>query len=42
MHFWEMGRKRSALVPVVKDVVGMIFPRSQKASDDFGKSLLVL
>lgn len=31
MQFWEVGGKRSALVPVVKDVVGIIFPRSQKS-----------
>lgn len=41
-HFEEMDRKRSALVPVVKDMVGIIFPRSQKALDGFGKPLLVL
>lgn len=40
--FWEMGRKRSSVVPVAKDVVGIIFPRSQKALDDFRKSPLVL
>lgn len=41
-HLGEMGRKRSALVPGLKDVVDIIFPTSQKALDGFGESLLVL
>lgn len=31
VRFGEMGRKRSAMVPAVKDVMGIIFPGIQKA-----------
>lgn len=31
VHLGEMGRKRSAMVPVVKDVVGIIFPESPES-----------
>lgn len=42
LHLGELGRKRSTMVPEVKDVVGIIFPGSQKALDGFWKSLLPL
>lgn len=35
VHFWKTGRKRSGMVPVVKDVMGIIFPGSRKALDGF-------
>lgn len=42
VHLGEVGRKKSAMVPVVKDVQDIFFSASQKALVSFWKSPLVL